>query len=83
MRKVVLSFIAALSLLFEPFSLAQNIIRWDNGSVTFWVDGELPNPKQYNAYIGRSVSTGQYVFKSSVEKDSLLFSGTGLWHIFP
>lgn len=52
---------------------AQEIINQDNGSVTFWVDGELPNPKQYDAYIGRSVSTGQYVFKSSVEKDSLLF----------
>ena len=74
MRNVVLSFVAVLTLFAESFSVcsAQDIIRRDKGSVTFWVDGELPNPKQYYAYIGRSVSTGQYVFKSSVEKDSLL-----------
>ena len=73
MRKAVLLFVVLLSLFIEPLSLAQDIISQDKGSVTFWVDGELPNPKQYDAYIGRSVSTGQYVFKSSVEKDSLLF----------
>lgn len=73
MKKVVLSFVAVLPLFIEPFCSAQDIISRDNSSVTFWVDGELPNPKQYNAYIGRSVSTGQTVFKSSVEKDSLLF----------
>ena len=75
MRKAVLLFVTVMALSVEPFSVcsAQDIISRDKGAVTFWVDGELPNPKQHVALIGRGVSTGQQVFKSSVENDSLLF----------
>lgn len=75
MKRVIVLCFALLALSVVPVSVcsAQDIISRDKGYVTFWVDGELPNPKQYRAYIGRGASTGQQVFKSSVEKDSLLF----------
>ncbi len=54
------------------------IIKRDNGSITFWVDGELPDPKLYtpgsaspNLLVGDSID--QMVFKCSYDDDSEKF----------
>ena len=84
MRYVFVFFVALLAMFVEPFSscFAQNdIIKRDKGSITFWVDGELPNPKLYNTISGEirsfpveSDETSQFVFRSSsLASDSIIY----------
>jgi hypothetical protein len=57
---------------------SSQIIKLDNGSITFWVDGELPDPKLYRSglaypryHIGDSID--QMVFRCSYDYNSEKF----------